>query len=78
MKRTVILTISAAFISLSAALAGGQGNMTGEQIALKASDSNKSSQGIVVKGTMSLGGAGGGAAESRAVRSEERRVGKEC
>jgi len=67
MKRTVILTMAAAFISISAALAGGQGNMTGEQIAQKASDSNKSAQGIVVKGTMSLGGIGGGSSESRAV-----------
>jgi hypothetical protein len=41
--------------------------MSGEQIAHKVHDTNKSAQGIVLKGKMTLAGVGGGSSEARSM-----------
>lgn len=65
-KRTALL-LAVCCLSSAVALSGAQQNLTGEQIAQRAHDSNKSAQGIVLKGSMILKSLAGGAPESRSV-----------
>jgi outer membrane lipoprotein-sorting protein len=66
MKTKLISALSAALLIATGA-AYAQDNMSGEQIAQKVHDTNKSAQGVVLKGKMTLAGVGGGASESRSM-----------
>jgi len=66
MKRRLIPVLSSVLL-LAAGLLSAQDNMSGEQIARKAHESNKSSMGILLKGKMTLAGVGGGASDNRSV-----------
>ncbi len=67
MKKTMVLLLSAGCIFITAGVLRAQANLTGEQIARKAHEANKSAQGLVLKGKITLSAAGGGQAESRSV-----------
>lgn len=65
--RTKLISILTAALLISAGAVFAQDNMSGEQIAQKVHDTNKSSQGIVLKGKMTLAGVGGGSSEARSM-----------
>lgn len=66
MKKTLI-PLLAASVTLLTLWNGSAQQLTGEQIAQKVHDTNKSAAGIVLKGRMTLSDAAGGSAESRAI-----------
>ncbi|HOP63639.1 MAG TPA: outer membrane lipoprotein-sorting protein [Spirochaetota bacterium] len=61
------IPVFSSFLFLTAGVLFAQDNMSGEEIARKAHDSNKSSRGILLKGKMTLAGVGGGSSDSRSV-----------
>ena len=65
--RTKLISILTGALLVAAGALHAQDNMSGEQIAQKVHDTNKSSQGVVLKGKMTLAGVGGGSSESRSM-----------
>ncbi|HQO39127.1 MAG TPA: hypothetical protein PK986_01545, partial [Spirochaetota bacterium] len=64
MKRTISLMITPVLICIAAGIQG-QDNLTGEQIAQRVHDANKSASGLVVKGTLTMKNMASGASDSR-------------
>lgn len=64
MKKTISLIISSALVCIAAGTQA-QDNLTGEQIAQKVHDANKSATGLVIKGSLTMKNMASGASESR-------------
>ena len=64
MKRLTSLILTTVFVC-AVSVTNAQDNLTGEQIAQRVHDANKSASGLVMKGTLTIKNMAGGASESR-------------
>jgi outer membrane lipoprotein-sorting protein len=64
MKKTISLLLTACFVC-AVSVSNAQDSLSGEDIAKKAHDANKSSSGLVLKGTLTMKNMATGASESR-------------
>jgi outer membrane lipoprotein-sorting protein len=64
MKKTISLILTSMLICIAAGI-NAQDNLTGDQIAQKVHDANKSTSGLVIKGTLTMKNMASGATDSR-------------